>query len=164
MESRRYPAAAIGRVAPRRFRDRGTSQRVGGLRRLLEEQTGGVAAYETRLGDHHHEFCRRYNPDKRIIDYAANKRAIMIFNKGLAKQLAQKGIRVNSVAPGPIWTPLQPSGGQFLDKLPEFGADTPMGRPGQPAELAPIYVLLATNEDSYSTGQVYGAVGGNGGP
>ena len=55
-------------------------------------------------------------------------------------------------------------GGQFRDKLPEFGADTPMGRPGQPAELAPIYVLLATNEDSYSTGQVYGAVGGNGGP
>ena len=61
-------------------------------------------------------------------------------------------------------TPLQPSGGQFPNKLPEFGADTPMGRPGQPAELAPIYVLLATNEDSYSTGQVYGAVGGNGGP
>ncbi len=105
-----------------------------------------------------------YNPDKNIIDYAATKGAIMIFTKGLAKQLAQKGIRVNSVAPGPIWTPLQPSGGQFPDKLPEFGADTPMGRPGQPAELAPIYVLLATNEDSYSTGQVYGAVGGNGGP
>jgi Enoyl-(Acyl carrier protein) reductase len=105
-----------------------------------------------------------YNPDKTIIDYAATKGAIMIFTKGLAKQLAQKGIRVNSVAPGPIWTPLQPSGGQFPDKLPEFGADTPMGRPGQPAELAPIYVLLATNEDSYSTGQVYGAVGGNGGP
>ena len=61
-------------------------------------------------------------------------------------------------------TPLQPSGGQFPDKLPEFGADTPMGRPGQPAELAPIYVLLATNEDRYSTGQVYGAVDGNGGP
>ena len=64
----------------------------------------------------------------------------------------------------PISTPLPLSGGQFPDKLPEFGADTPMGRPGQPAELAPIYVLLATNEDSYSTGQVYGAVGGNGGP
>src|SRR5271156_15173 len=97
-----------------------------------------------------------YNPDKTIIDYAATKGAIMIFTKGLAKQLAQKGIRVNSVAPGPIWTPLQPSGGQFPDKLPEFGADTPMGRPGQPAELAPIYVLLATNEDSYSTGAVIG--------
>jgi NAD(P)-dependent dehydrogenase (short-subunit alcohol dehydrogenase family) len=105
-----------------------------------------------------------YNPDKTIIDYAATKGAIMIFTKGLAKQLAQKGIRVNSVAPGPLWTPLQPSGGQLPDKLPEFGADTPMGRPGQPADLAPIYVLLATNEDSYSTGQVHGAVGGNGGP
>ena len=88
----------------------------------------------------------------------------MIFTKGLAKQLAPQGIRVNAVAPGPIWTPLQPSGGQMPEKLVKFGADTPMGRPGQPAELAPIYVLLASNEATYSTGQVFGAVGGRGGP
>ena len=67
----------------------------------------------------------------------------MIWTKGLAKQLAKRGIRVNAVAPGPIWTPLQVTGGQEPDKLPKFGADTPMGRPGQPAELAPLYVLLS---------------------
>ncbi len=105
-----------------------------------------------------------YDPGEDIIDYAATKGAIAIFTKGLAKQLAKQGIRVNAVAPGPIWTPLQPSGGQAPDKLPMFGADTPMHRPGQPAELAPIYVLLASSESSYSTGQVYGAVGGRGGP
>ncbi len=105
-----------------------------------------------------------YDPGENIIDYAATKGAIMIFTKGLAKQLAKQGIRVNAVAPGPIWTPLQVTGGQSPQKIPDFGADTPMGRPGQPAELAPIYVLLASNEDSYSTGQVYGAVGGRGGP
>jgi NAD(P)-dependent dehydrogenase (short-subunit alcohol dehydrogenase family) len=105
-----------------------------------------------------------YDPGENIIDYAATKGAIMIFTKGLAKQLAKRGIRVNAVAPGPIWTPLQVTGGQSPQKIPNFGADTPMGRPGQPAELAAIYVLLASNEDSYSTGQVYGAVGGRGGP
>jgi len=105
-----------------------------------------------------------YEPGENIIDYAATKGAIMIFTKGLAKQLAGKGIRVNAVAPGPFWTPLQVSGGQPTEKLPQFGADTPMGRPGQPAELAPIYVTLASAEASYTTGQVYGAVGGRGGP
>jgi NAD(P)-dependent dehydrogenase (short-subunit alcohol dehydrogenase family) len=105
-----------------------------------------------------------YDPGENIIDYAASKGAIMIFTKGLAKQLAKQGIRVNAVAPGPIWTPLQVTGGQPPQKIPNFGADTPMGRPGQPAELASIYVLLASNEDSYSTGQVFGAVGGRGGP
>jgi NAD(P)-dependent dehydrogenase (short-subunit alcohol dehydrogenase family) len=105
-----------------------------------------------------------YNPGENIIDYAATKGAIMIFTKGLAKQLASKGIRVNAVAPGPFWTPLQVTGGQPADKLPQFGADTPMKRPGQPAELAAVYVLLASNESSFATGQVYGAVGGNGGP
>ncbi len=105
-----------------------------------------------------------YDPVKDIIDYAATKGAIMIFTKGLAKQIADRGIRVNAVAPGPVWTPLQPSGGQQPDKLPSFGADTPMGRPGQPAELAAIYVLLASGESSFATGQVYGAVGGHGGP
>jgi NAD(P)-dependent dehydrogenase (short-subunit alcohol dehydrogenase family) len=96
--------------------------------------------------------------------YAATKGAIMIFTKGLAKQLAGKGIRVNAVAPGPVWTALQVTGGQPTDKLPEFGKNTPMGRPGQPAELAALYVLLASPEASYSTGQVFAAVGGRGGP
>jgi NAD(P)-dependent dehydrogenase (short-subunit alcohol dehydrogenase family) len=105
-----------------------------------------------------------YNPSENLIDYAATKGAIMIFTKGLAKQLASRGIRVNAVAPGPFWTPLQVTGGQPPDKLPQFGADTPLKRPGQPAELAAVYVLLASNESSYASGQVYGAVGANGGP
>lgn len=105
-----------------------------------------------------------YDPGENIIDYAATKGAIMVFVKGLAKQLASKGIRVNAVAPGPVWTPLQVTGGQPTDSLPKFGANTPMGRSGQPAELAPLYVLLASDESSYSTGQVFGAVGGRGGP
>ena len=105
-----------------------------------------------------------YDPDKAVIDYAASKGAIVIWTKGLAKQLAPKGIRVNAVAPGPVWTPLQVTGGQKPDRLPQFGADTPLGRPGQPAELAPLYVLLASEESSYSTGQVFGAAGGRGGP
>src|ERR1700746_2768633 len=87
-----------------------------------------------------------YEPSEDIIDYAATKGAIMIFTKGLAKQLASKGIRVNAVAPGPFWTALQVSGGQPPDQIPEFGRQTPMGRPGQPAELAGIYVLLASGE------------------
>ena len=105
-----------------------------------------------------------YDPGENIIDYAATKGAIMVFVKGLAKQLAGKGIRVNGVAPGPVWTPLQVTGGQPTDRLPEFGANTPMGRSGQPVELAPLYVLLASDESSYSTGQIFGAVGGRGGP
>jgi NAD(P)-dependent dehydrogenase (short-subunit alcohol dehydrogenase family) len=78
--------------------------------------------------------------------------------------LAKKGIRVNAVAPGPFWTALQVTGGQPPEKLASFGEDTPIGRPGQPAELAGIYVLLASPESSYATGQVYAAVGGRGGP
>jgi NAD(P)-dependent dehydrogenase (short-subunit alcohol dehydrogenase family) len=105
-----------------------------------------------------------FDPSKDILDYASTKGAIHIFTKGLAKQLAERGIRVNAVAPGPVWTPLQPSGGQQPSHLPSFGADTPMGRPGQPAELAPLYVLLASDESSYSTGQTFGALGGKGGP
>jgi NAD(P)-dependent dehydrogenase (short-subunit alcohol dehydrogenase family) len=104
-----------------------------------------------------------YSPEPYILDYAATKGAIAIYVKALAKQLAKQGIRVNGVAPGPIWTPLQPSGGQLPDKLPSFGADTPMGRPGQPAELAPLYVLLAENKATYVTGQILGATGGLGG-
>jgi NAD(P)-dependent dehydrogenase (short-subunit alcohol dehydrogenase family) len=105
-----------------------------------------------------------YDPGENIIDYAATKGAIMIWTKGLAKQLASKGIRVNGVAPGPIWTPLQVTGGQTQENLVSFGEDTPMGRPGQPAELAPLYVALADPMLSYTTGQIFGAVGGRGGP
>lgn len=104
------------------------------------------------------------DPGENIIDYSATKGAITTFTKGLAKQLAAKGIRVNAVAPGPFWTPLQVCGGQPPDKLPTFGKDTPLGRPGQPAELAGVYVLLASHESSYSTGQVFAATGGRGGP
>ena len=88
----------------------------------------------------------------------------MIFTKGLAKQLAKMGIRVNAVAPGPVWTPLQVTGGQVPDAIPEFGKSTPLGRAGQPAELAALYVLLASNEASFSSGQVFGAEGGRGQP
>lgn len=105
-----------------------------------------------------------YNPSELLLDYAQTKAAQVAFTKSLAKQLAKQGIRVNAVAPGPFWTPLQPSGGQPPEKIPTFGAQTPMGRPGQPAELAPVYVLLASNELSYGTGQVYGENGGLGIP
>jgi NAD(P)-dependent dehydrogenase (short-subunit alcohol dehydrogenase family) len=102
-----------------------------------------------------------YSPSPQLLDYASTKAAIVAFTKALAKQVAEKGIRVNAVAPGPVWTPLQTSGGQTPDKIPEFGAKMPLGRPGQPAELAPIYVLLASQESSYVTGEVYGVTGGN---
>lgn len=102
-----------------------------------------------------------YNSSEQLLDYASTKSAIVAFTEALAKQLAQKGIRVNAVAPGPIWTPLQPSGGQPQDKIPSFGEQVPLGRPGQPAELAPIYVLLASPESSYVTGETYGVTGGN---
>lgn len=102
-----------------------------------------------------------YEPSPTLLDYASTKAAIVAFTKALAKQVAEKGIRVNAVAPGPIWTPLQPSHGQPPEKIPPFGEQVPMGRPGQPAELAPIYVLLASQESSYVTGEVYGVTGGN---
>ena len=105
-----------------------------------------------------------YDAGETIIDYAASKGAIMIFTKGLAKQLATKGIRVNAVAPGPFWTPLQVVGGQTPEGLAKFGSEMPMKRPGQPAEIASLYVLLASDEASYSTGQVFGASGGKGVP
>ena len=105
-----------------------------------------------------------FDPSKQLLDYSATKAAILNFTWRLAAQLASKGIRVNAVAPGPFWTPLQPSGGQTQDHLTKFGADTPLGRPGQPAELAPLYVLLASSESSFCTGQVFGATGGEVGP
>ena len=105
-----------------------------------------------------------YNPSADLHDYAMTKAANMSYVKSLAKQLGPKGIRVNGVAPGPIWTPLQVSGGAVQEKLKKFGGDTPLGRPGQPAELASIYVQLAASDASYATGQVYGAAGGSGQP
>ncbi len=102
-----------------------------------------------------------YVPSPTLLDYATTKAAIVGFTKALAKQVAADGIRVNAVAPGPIWTVLQPSGGQPQEKIPHFGEQTPLGRPGQPAELAPVYVLLASQESSYVTGEVYGVTGGN---
>lgn len=103
-----------------------------------------------------------FNPGPDLLDYATTKGAIEIFTKGLAKQLAEKGIRVNAVAPGPVWTPLQVSGGQFQEKLKEFGQDTALGRAGQPAELAGLYVSLAEQSNSFTTGSVFGANGGTG--
>jgi NAD(P)-dependent dehydrogenase (short-subunit alcohol dehydrogenase family) len=105
-----------------------------------------------------------YDPTPDLYDYAQTKAATMNFVKSLAKQLAPKGIRVNGVAPGPVWTPLQVSGGASQEKLEKFGSMTPLGRPGQPAELGSIYVQLAANDASFATGQVYGASGGNGQP
>lgn len=101
-----------------------------------------------------------YQPSEGLLDYAATKAAIANFTKGLAAQLASKGIRVNGVAPGPIWTPLQPSYGQPMEKLTKFGQDTPLGRAGQPAELASSYVFLASQESSYITGEIIGVTGG----
>jgi NAD(P)-dependent dehydrogenase (short-subunit alcohol dehydrogenase family) len=105
-----------------------------------------------------------YDPSPELYDYAQTKAATMNFVKSLAKQLGPKGVRVNGVAPGPIWTPLQVSGGATMEKLEQFGAHTPLGRAGQPAELASIYVQLAAEDASYATGQVYGAAGGSGQP
>jgi NAD(P)-dependent dehydrogenase (short-subunit alcohol dehydrogenase family) len=105
-----------------------------------------------------------YDPTPDLYDYAQTKAATMNFVKSLAKQLGPKGIRVNGVAPGPIWTPLQVSGGASMEKLQKFGGQTPLGRPGQPVELAGIYVQLAASDGSFATGQVYGAAGGSGQP
>jgi hypothetical protein len=99
-------------------------------------------------------------PSPGLLDYASTKAAILNFTRGLSQQLTPKGIRVNAVAPGPVWTPLQPSHGQSQEKLTEFGKSTPMGRAGQPAELAPVYVFLASQESSYITGEAIGATGG----
>ena len=105
-----------------------------------------------------------YNPSEYLLDYSMTKGGIMIFTKALAKQMIKKGIRVNGVAPGPFWTPLQVVCGQHDEKLKTFGGDTPMERPGQPAEIAPIYVQLASSEATYETGQIIGASGGAGNP
>lgn len=105
-----------------------------------------------------------YDPSGDLYDYAQTKAATMNYVKSLAKQLGPKGIRVNGVAPGPIWTALQVSGGATQEKLVKFGSDTALGRPGQPVELASIYVQLAANDGSFATGNIYGSGGGKGQP
>ncbi len=105
-----------------------------------------------------------YDPSANLYDYAQTKAATMNFVKSLAKQLGPKGIRVNGVAPGPIYTPLQISGGATEEHWRHFGGDYPLGRAGQPAELASIYVQLAAQDASYTTGNIYGAGGGKGQP
>ncbi len=102
-----------------------------------------------------------YQPSADLVDYASSKAAIMAFTRAMAKQLAPLGIRVNGVAPGPIWTALQISGGRTQSEIPDFGRDTPMKRAGQPAELAATYVLLASDASSYTTAEIYGVTGGN---
>lgn len=105
-----------------------------------------------------------YQPSPELLDYASTKAAINNFTKGLGQQLAPKGIRVNAVAPGPFWTPLQVSDGQPKDALPEFGQSTPLGRAGQPTELAPAYVFLASSESSYVVGETLNVNGGSPSP
>jgi len=105
-----------------------------------------------------------YDPSPELYDYAQTKAATMNFVKSLAKQLGPKGIRVNGVAPGPVWTALQISGGASVEKQKNFGGQTPLGRPGMPAELGGIYVLLADNQASFANGQIYGSSGGAGQP
>jgi NAD(P)-dependent dehydrogenase (short-subunit alcohol dehydrogenase family) len=102
-----------------------------------------------------------YEGSKLLLDYSSTKGAILGFTRSLAKNLVKDGIRVNGVAPGPIWTPLNPFGGQPKDKIPEFGKDTPMGRPGQPNEVAPCFLFLACEDSSYMAGQILHPDGGN---
>ena len=105
-----------------------------------------------------------YDPSANLFDYAQTKAANVAFVKSLSKQLGSKGIRVNGVSPGPIWTPLQVCGGQPADAIPEFGKTAPLERAGQPVELAGVYVLLADTTSSYSQGQIVGVTGGYGHP
>lgn len=104
------------------------------------------------------------DPSPQIYDYAMTKAATTSFVRSLAKQLGPKGIRINGVAPGPIWTPLNIAGGAKPEKIEQFGGKTPIGRAGQPVELASIYVQLAAQDASFATGQIYGAAGGSGQP
>ena len=104
------------------------------------------------------------DPSEDLVDYALTRAAVLNFTKSMAKQLAPKGIRVNAVAPGPFWTPLQVSGGATQEKLVKFGEKSPMGRPGQPAEIAGLFVAAADPGIGFSTGQIFGATGGGGQP
>jgi NAD(P)-dependent dehydrogenase (short-subunit alcohol dehydrogenase family) len=102
-----------------------------------------------------------YDPSSMLLPYASSKGALVALTKGLAEELISKGIRVNAVAPGPIWSPLNTHGSP-PEKLKKFGEHTSIGRPGQPIELAPVFVLLASDEASYITGEIYGITGGAG--
>ena len=102
-----------------------------------------------------------YKGSPELLDYSSTKGAITAFTRSLAKNLVEQGIRVNGVAPGPIWTPLNPFGGQRPEKIPEFGKDTPIGRPGQPNEVAPCFLFLACEDSSYMIGQVLHPDGGD---
>ncbi|RKS87146.1 hypothetical protein DES39_0361 [Orbus hercynius] len=101
-----------------------------------------------------------YQPSSILLDYASTKSAIIAFSRALAKQISSKGIRVNTIAPGPVWTPLQVCGGQPQAAIPEFGMSTPLARCGQPVELSSLYVYLASQESSYITAEVFGVTGG----
>jgi NAD(P)-dependent dehydrogenase (short-subunit alcohol dehydrogenase family) len=101
-----------------------------------------------------------YKGSEKLLDYSATKGAITAFTRSLSQNLVEEGIRVNAVAPGPIWTPLNPCGGKPRDEIPDFGKDTPMGRPGQPNEVAPSFLFLACEDASYMTGQVLHPNGG----
>ena len=101
-----------------------------------------------------------YKGSPQLLDYSSTKGAITAFTRSYAKNAIKKGIRVNGVAPGPIWTPLNPFGGQKPEDIPEFGKDTPMGRPGQPNEVAPAFLFLACEDSSYMSGQVLHPNGG----
>jgi NAD(P)-dependent dehydrogenase (short-subunit alcohol dehydrogenase family) len=103
-----------------------------------------------------------YEPSPILLDYATTKAGIVAYTKALSKQVIKKGIRANAVAPGPVWTALQPSGGQPDEKVEHFGENSDLARPGQPVELAPVYVLLVSPEASFINGEVYGVTGGNG--
>ncbi|WBO21365.1 SDR family oxidoreductase [Sphingomonas abietis] len=103
-----------------------------------------------------------YDPSAILLDYATTKAGIVAYTKALAKQLLEKGIRANVVAPGPFWTALQSSGGQPPEAVTKFGEESAYGRPGQPVEIAPVYVLLASQEGSFINGEVYGVTGGAG--
>ena len=101
------------------------------------------------------------DPSEDLVDYAMTKAAMLNFTKSMAKQLAPKGIRVNAIAPGPFWTPLQVSGGATQEKLKQFGSKSLFGRPGQPAEIAGLFVSAADPKNSFSTAQIFGATGGD---
>lgn len=160
-------SGAQRRHAARRQGDRAPLDRTTGIylrhQRLLAllERTGGASPHGSRRQYHHHFFDPGFPavvvPDRlRRIE----KRRRGVHPGSLAKQLAPKGIRVNSVAPGPVWTPLQVSGAQQPENIPGFGSRTPLGRAGQPVEVAPSYVFLASEESSYITAQIIGVTGG----
>ncbi len=119
----------------------------------LEHMEAGAAIINTAS-------VQSFDPSANLLDYAQTKACNVAFTKALAAQVAERGIRVNAVAPGPFWTPLQSSGGQPQDSIEKFGSTTLLKRPGQPVELSAVYVLLASQEGSYMTGEVIGATGG----